>query len=834
MNNQVERVHGQPESLRQLGDRLTGGGARALLHRLAGSMQRMGNRLTGGGLRSLSKSIATKSLRIAMSQPTLKALGRGALKPFPNFSGRLFRLATAPDTVSATTADTASVASSSLTQRRDPSLLVNSLYKTAFGRVADPDGLATWSHQLELGPPLEALAEQIALSAEFLSRHGPDRGIDMVYVASLYRDGLGHAPSLGNLAFWLEEGKRGAKRAKPLAVVASSEEALQRLRLRDQDSDTTYARWVAQNDTIGDMDRVMIRTHIAGLPYSPLISVILLIDSTAKVALCETVKSVTTQLFPNWELCVTIDEDSEPLLGRILRDLKDPRIKTTKSDYGKGTTTLANAALTLATGEFVTILRGGDILPENALYEVAVELGRNAGIDIVYSDNDQVGPDGKRFGPWFKPGWDPDLLLAQDYLSQLAVYRRTLVEAVGLMRADLEGAEFHDLALRATVATTAVRIQHIPAILYHKREDNPAIRSDNELLRLRVIANARRAVRDHLDSQGEKDAILQPTPHMPDAVRVIWPIPAREPSVSVIIPTRDRADLVSLCIDGVLCRTAYRNLELIIVDNHSVEADTFALFDRLTRSDNRVRVLHRPGPFNYAALNNTAAREAKGEILLLLNNDTNVIESGWLRELVSHAVRPDVGIVGAKLLYANGRVQHAGVVLGPEGQATHQYRLTSSSDDLGYFGQLELTRTLSAVTGACAAIRRAVFFEVGGFDERNLPVTLNDVDLCLRLGDYGYRVVWTPFAELFHLECASWQDNRNPSQSERLLRDLQHMRKTWGTLMESSDPFHNPNLLFAPDYFEIPSSPRRQKPWISVSRQIPNLKQNIPLAQEAA
>ena len=321
---------------------------------------------------------------------------------------------------------------------------------------------------------------------------------------------------------------------------------------------------------------------------------------------------------------------------------------------------------------------------------------------------------------------------------------------------------------------------------------------------------------------------------MPGALRVIWPIPAPEPLVSVIIPTRDRADLLSQCVDGVLHRTEYSNLELLIVDNESVETDTLTLLDRLTHSDGRVRILHHPGVFNYSALNNAAAREARGEVLLLLNNDIDVIESAWLSELVAQAIRPDVGLVGAMLRYPNEQVQHAGMVLGPDGHATHLCRF-SSRNDPGYFGQLALPRTLSAVTGACAAIRRAVFFEVGGLDEVNLPVTFNDVDLCLRLGDYGYRVVWTPGAELFHLECATrGLDTADPAKSERFLRDLKHMRNAWGSLMESADPFHNPNLLFAGDHFEIPCLQRRDKPWRSIFEQIFNLKERFAIARDAA
>jgi len=285
---------------------------------------------------------------------------------------------------------------------------------------------------------------------------------------------------------------------------------------------------------------------------------------------------------------------------------------------------------------------------------------------------------------------------------------------------------------------------------------------------------------------------------------------------------------VAQCIEGVLHRTDYRNLELLIVDNGSTEPATLTLFDRLLREESAIRILRHPGPFNYSALNNAAAREANGEVLLLLNNDISVIESGWLRELVSHAIRPDVGVVGAKLLYENEQVQHGGVVLGPEGAVAHIHRLADRNDP-GYFGQLALARTLSSVTGACVAIRRAVFFEVGGLDEVSLPVSFNDIDLCLKVGDHGYRVVWTPFAELYHLECASrGLDHADPVKRARSLREWKHMRKTWGSLLDSADPFHNPNLRFSWEGFEIPAWPRRRKPWRDLGEQVLTRISNAP------
>jgi O-antigen biosynthesis protein len=606
----------------------------------------------------------------------------------------------------------------------------------------------------------------------------------------------------------------GQKNSNRVSVPRADAESKRPLKRPVPGKSGDYGLWVAKNDTVSRRDRTAIRAHIAGLPYRPLISVIMAMGETSEIALRQSLESVVTQLYPYWELCIAVDYQTEAL-GQAIVDsstAQDPRINFIRSSSlrAEGTT---NTALRAATGDFVAFLRGGDTLPEHALYEVLVAILANSSVEILYTDYDEIDASGIRSNPWFKPGWDPDLLLAQDYLNDLTVYRRVFLEQVGLLHPELEGAAFYDLALRATVATTPDRIVHVPAVLYHRRDRRGATCGSREQTSAIV---ARRAVRDHLDSRGYRDVDVESAPSMPNANRIIWPLPQSLPLVSVIIPTRDRAELLAQCVEGVLHRTDYANIELLIVDNDSTEPATQALFERLVGGDRRVRVLQYPGPFNYSALNNAAAREAKGEILLLLNNDIDVIESGWLREMISHALRPDVGIVGAKLLYANEQIQHAGVVLGPGGNMHHLYCL-ANKDDPGYFGQLTLARTLSAVTGACAAIRRSVFWEVGGLDDTNLAIAFNDIDLCLRLGDHGYRVVWTPFAELFHLESASRGPDDSPTKKALFLREWQYMRKTWGSLLESGDPFHNPNLLFAGGHIEIPSSPRREKPWRSLT-----------------
>jgi O-antigen biosynthesis protein len=825
MNYQVEPTRSRRGRLRELGDRLTGGGIRAQLHRLLSRSRHMGDRLTRGGLQSLSKQVVTNSLRSAMGQPFLKALCRGVLQPFPSFSAWLYRLATDPDRLA--TAVSVS-ASGSPPQVSDHSLLVNSLYKAAFGHLAEESALAHWAHELESGTSVEGAAEQVVRLAEFQMRHGSSEEVDINYLTAIYRDGLGAAPDLDALAWWLAEGKNGATRAKVLTAVANRAVALERALLAMPDGQATYRRWVAVNDTLGNADRVAIRTHIAGLPFRPLISVVMPLGKTSEATFRESFNSVITQLYPYWELCLAVDPFAEPLLTAIFRDwtTRHLRVRVTKLNKVESAATATNAALSLASGEFVTFIRAGNILAEHALYEFAFALGGGDRPDILYSDDDHVTADGHRANPWFKPGWDPDLLLAQDYISDSTVYRRSLIEAVGCLRVGFEGAEFHDLALRATAATTPDRVLHVPAILYHRRDGENSIHSESALAGLRAAEASCRAVRDHLDSRGHSDAIVKRAPQIPSTIRVVWPLPASEPLVSIIVPTRHRPDLLAQCVEGILHRTDYCNLEVLIVDNGSAEPASLTLFDQLTSSDSRVSILAHPGPFNHSALSNAAARVASGEVLLLCDNDIDVINSSWLRELVSHAIRPDVGVVGAKLIYANEQIQHGGIVLGPNGQIIHVHRL-ANRNDLGYCGQLALARTLSAVTGACAAIRRTVFFEVGGLDEVNLTMAFNDVDLCLRVGDYGYRVVWTPFAELFHLESASPGLDDDPAKRSLLMRELQYMQETWGSLMESADPFYNPNLLFSGEYFEVPSAPRRQKPWRSVFDEYLKLKETF-------
>lgn len=573
----------------------------------------------------------------------------------------------------------------------------------------------------------------------------------------------------------------------------------------------TYRDWIAEHDTLGDRDRAAICAHIATLPAHPLISVVMPVYNPAEAHLRDAIASVRKQLYPRWELCIADDASTLPHVADVLAEaaMSDSRIRVVTRTANGHISAATNSALALAQGEYVALMDHDDLLAEHALYEVAVEIAKHPDAAVIYSDEDKLDSDGLRWGPYFKPDFDPDLLLGQNMISHLGVYRRDLILSLGGLREGFEGSQDHDLALRATGACGPARVRHIPAILYHWRQGrDTGSFSQGDIDR--CAAASRQAVSEALAARGAT-ATVESAPLAPHYMRVVWPVPDPAPLVSVIVPTRDRAKLLEACAEGVLERTNYRNLEFLIVDNGSTEPGTFAVFEALKR-DSRVRVISAPGPFNYSALNNRAAAEARGEVLLLLNNDVEVIEPGWLNEMVAHAMRPDVGAVGAKLLYADGTLQHGGVLLGVGGVAGH-YCVGYDHRDPGSFGWLTLVRQVSAVTAACLAVRKEVYDAVGGLDEENLQVAFNDVDFCIRIGERGLRILWTPYAELYHLESVSRGSDLTGQNAERFAREVAYMKRRWGAVLRR-DRFYNPNLNLVLANGDLDPAPRRTRPWL--------------------
>jgi GT2 family glycosyltransferase len=575
-----------------------------------------------------------------------------------------------------------------------------------------------------------------------------------------------------------------------------------------------YETWIAEHDTLSDADRAGIADHIARMANPPVISVVMPAYDTDERLLREAIASVRGQLYPHWQLCIADDASPGDRVWDILQAAaaEDPRIRIVRRPVNGHISAASNSALALATGDFVAPMDHDDLLAEHALYEMAAEIEAHPDAELIYSDEDKIDETGLRFDPHFKTGWNPELLLGQNMVKHLMVIRRTLMTRLGGFREGFEGSQDYDLALRAAEAIPAGRIRHVPAILYHWRQrTGTGSFSETELERCRDAA--RRAVAEHLARTGAAGAVVEPLENAPAYLSVKRPLPSPAPLVSIIVPTRDRPELLKRCIEGVLKRTKYKPFELIIVDNDSVEPATHALFRKFAR-DRRVRILPAPGPFNYSAINNMAVREARGEILLLLNNDVTVMEPDWLAEMVAQAARPEVGAVGAALLYEDGRVQHGGVVLGvgaEEPVAGHLYAGARSLTK-SYFNHLRLARTVSAVTAACLAMRKSVFLEAGGFDEQNLAVAFNDVDLCLKIGALGYQLIWTPRATLTHLESASRGADTEPAQAGRFKAEVAYMRRRWGPVLDA-DPFYGPNFDKSHVDYRLASPPARIRPW---------------------
>jgi len=562
-----------------------------------------------------------------------------------------------------------------------------------------------------------------------------------------------------------------------------------------------YSEWVQAHDTLGESDRQAIRDGVRGLPRSPLFSVVLMPTPDGAVSAAHaSVASVRGQLYPHWELWVP--RGAEPADANADKRLRIVPADTTPPADHAG---LFNAAVAAADGEFILPLPPDATMAEHALYELAAAVGTDPDADLLYTDEDRVDAAGTRCMPRFKTGWDPDLMLGRDAVGLLVAYRAALLEQLGGMRSPSPGVglAIYELSLRAGFAVSPLHIHHVPAVLCHRRGSCDASPGwDAE--------GAREIVRRHLADRGAKASVVAAS-LAPAWNRIVYDLPEPEPLVSVLVPTRDRADLLQRCAEGVLSRTDYPAIELLVMDNDSREPATIELFRRLSK-DPRVRILPCPGAFNYSAMNNAGAREARGEVLVLLNNDTETIRPDWLKEMVSHAVRPDVGAVGAKLLYADERVQHGGMVLGPGVWPAHQLRFADRLDT-GPGGELALARTVSCVTGACLVVRRSVFSEVGGLNEE-LREAFGDVDLCLRIGDRGYRIVWTPFAALFHLESASrGNDSESPDKLALAEQEAKHFSRYWKSLLDT-DPFHNPNVIYGWDSSVLTAPPRRTRPWM--------------------
>lgn len=553
----------------------------------------------------------------------------------------------------------------------------------------------------------------------------------------------------------------------------------------------SYAKWLelyAPEDSQALED---LRLKGDSLMWQPRISLLMPVYNIAERWLRAAIDSVLAQTYGNWELCIADDASTLPHIREVLEEYqrRDARIKVVYRPDNGHISAASNSALELAEGEFIGLLDHDDRLSPDALYYVAEALNRHPEAILLYSDEDKIDEAERRGDPYFKCDWNSDLMLSHNLVTHLGIYHSATVRSVGGFRLGYEGAQDYDLALRVTEIAGDRRIVHIPRILYSWRTVAGSTARGVGEKDYAIMAGVR-AIDDALARRGlaasAAESLIQP-----GSVRVTYRLPEDPPLVSLIIPTRNGYEFLVRSVDSILALTDYPSYEILVVDNGSDEPRTLNYLAGLPARGN-VRVIRDDRPFNYSALNNAAVKLANGALLGFVNNDIEVVQADWLREMASHALRPEIGAVGARLLYPNDTVQHAGVIIGIGGVAGHIHK-GLPKDSTGYVGRALHIQNFSAVTAACLLVRREVFEQAGGFDEINLPVAFSDIDLCLAIEKLGYRNLFTPFATLYHYESATRGYETTPEKKARFEGETAFMKTKWGT-HTYADPAYSPNL----------------------------------------
>ncbi|MEO7066644.1 MAG: glycosyltransferase family 2 protein [Rhodanobacter sp.] len=521
---------------------------------------------------------------------------------------------------------------------------------------------------------------------------------------------------------------------------------------------------------------------VSTLLEGPLISVIMPTCNTPESFLHEVIASVLAQSYQNWELCIADDASDlshvRPYLADISRS--DPRIRVAYCSQRGGIASATNEALKLATGQYVAFLDHDDILHVDALASLAAKFVQSKA-DIVYTDHDCLGEDGHRRSPYFKPDWSLDLFLSQMYIGHLVGFRREMVNALDGLRPEMDGAQDYDLVLRCV--SEGAKIAHVPRVLYHWRQHSGSTSANADSKPYAHVAG-RRAIQSYLDRSWPGAQVMDGAHTF--CYDVQYSYATSEPLVSIVIPTRDRVELLDTCVRSLREKTRYTNYEILVVDNGSVELETSRWFEKMSKEAG-IRILPADVPFNWSVLNNLAARVARGKVLVFLNNDTEVIDGNWLDRLVDIALRPDVGACGPLLLYGDMTIQHAGVVVGMGGWADHVYKGLSPIHAQDCFTSPMMRRNVLAVTGACLVMEKTKFDAIGGFDE-SFVVCGSDVELCLRAFHRGWVNVYVPESRLVHHESKS----RDPSDIPAM--DFVRSEQAYSPYRTAGDPYFNPNL----------------------------------------
>ena len=567
-----------------------------------------------------------------------------------------------------------------------------------------------------------------------------------------------------------------------------------------------YNTWLLEYEGVMTQNnQALVQEEIGRWETRPKIAVLMPVYNPDRACLENAIESVLQQVYDNFELCIADDASTKSYVREVLEHYQqqDPRIKVIFREQNGHISAASNSALSLVEADYVALMDHDDLLTVDALYWVAKAIQQNPDVQLIYSDEDKMDLQGVRYAPYFKPDWNPELLLSHNFICHLGIYKTVQVKALGGFNSDFDGAQDYDLALRYAAELKPEQIVHIPRILYHWRAV-PGSTAKGVHEKPYAEALITKAVKAALERKQRAAEVLEHD-RLPGALRVRYLLPETLPLVSIVMPTRNGFSLLRRCVESIFAKTQYTNYELLIIDNGSDDFVTLRYLQGLQK-DPRVTVIRDDSPFNYSALNNKAVAQAKGDIVALLNNDLEVINDDWLDEMVSHALHPEVGAVGAKLYYPDDTIQHAGVIVGLGGVAGHSHK-HFLRDNPGYCGRLLLAQNLSAVTAACLVLRKEVFNAVGGLDEKNLSVAFNDVDFCLRIQEQGFYNVWTPYAELYHYESATRGYEDTPEKKARFSEEVEYMKKRWGEGL-LVDPAYNPNLTLDREDFSFAWPPR--------------------------
>lgn len=536
----------------------------------------------------------------------------------------------------------------------------------------------------------------------------------------------------------------------------------------------------------------------AQFPKDIKFSVLVPLYNTPESFLKAMIDSVQAQTYRNWELCLADGSDKEnSYVGEICKKYADgdKRIKYERLERNLGISENTNACIRMATGDYIALFDHDDLLHPSALYEVMRAICEH-GADFIYTDENTFSEEPRdAYNPHFKPDFSPDTIRSYNYICHLSVFSRELLDSVGYFRSEYDGSQDYDLILRLT--EKAKKVFHIRKILYYWRAHKNSVAQGVGAKPYTVTA-AKKALAAHLERCGLKGEVLDSS--VPTTYHIKYEIDGN-PLISVIIPNKDHTDDLEVCLKSLYEKSSYKNFEVIIVENNSTEKETFEYYEVLSQKHSNIKIVTWEGDFNYSAINNFGVNYAKGEYILLLNNDVEILNDNCLEEMLMFAQRKDVGAVGAKLYYSDDTVQHAGVILGLGGTAGHAHKHFNRTHP-GYMARASIAQNLSACTAACLMMRRDVFDEVGGLDE-SFEVAFNDIDLCMKIRKKGYLIVFTPYAELYHYESKSRGNDSTPEKLERFRGEIDRFKEKWQKQLDDGDPYYNPNLTLTRDDFSL-------------------------------